>query len=367
MPRRRYFGSIDSLGKDSDGVKIWRLRWQEDGKRRTRCVHGPYSDAERALASIHATIRRRKADGPTISELYQSEYVPNELSTMAASTRRNVVSAWDNHISPRWGNVSCSTVTARDVDVWLQTLSPGTARICLTVLRWCMRRAAMMGHIDTSPLDMKFTLPSSPQKLTRRVITPETIEAYHDAVKGSVIEPAWILAVAGGLRPGESLGVMVGEVEYRAVDGVPFAAVFVQRESSESGGVVLDPSTGEPRLKTRTSRRWAIVREPWASRLIELQKQASADGLTYLCDDGFGRPIGVAQLKNTLRKLYASHGLEWLPPRNLRASFATMAHHDGGLSTEDVARLMGHSKPVITWTVYERPNLDQIAASVVKG
>ena len=366
MPRRRYFGSIDSLGKDSSGTKIWRIRWRDNGKRRSKCIHGPYADAERELAKIHATIKRRTTDGPTMGELYNDYYVKTELPNLAKSTQRVTKTTWGS-IEQRWGNVLCCDVTAHDVNEWVQTINPYMARRAIIILRYCLRKAAMMGYIDSSPLDMHFDVPQQPQRLKRTVLNADNIGMYHDAVKDTEIEAAWILAVAGGLRPGESLAIMTGEIEYRAIDGTAFAAVYVQREADDKGSIVVDHATGEPRLKTASSHRWAIIREPWASRLVELQHKAASDGFTYLCDDGFGNPIGTRRYHYVTKRQYQLHGLEQIPPRNLRATFATMAHHDDGLSTEDIARLMGHSKPVITWSVYERPNLDQIAAKVIKG
>lgn len=368
MPRRRYFGTINSLGKDSSGVKMWRLRWHEQGVRRSEIVHGAYRDAEKRLAVIHARVDDRKKAGPTVAEIYTTYYLPDAAKTKAPRTRRRLESVWRNHIEPRWGNVHVTSVKAADVEPWLQTIAPGSAKDVIAVLRWIMRKAVMLEHIDASPLEMPLTLPKEPQKRqSHSIITSATIDAYYAAVRGTDVEAAWILCIAGGLRPGESLGVMVGEIEHREMDGVPFAAVPASRQAEQYGGVHIDDRTNSARLKTATSSRWAIVMEPWASRLIELQKAAESRKDVYITDDGLGQPQGTNWLYRTLRNAYESSGLPWVTVRNLRASFATAARYERGLPTEDVARLMGHSKPVITWSVYERPDLDQIAAAVVKG
>lgn len=367
MPRRRYFGSITPLGKDSSGVKVWRLRWMEHGKRHTESVHGPYSQAEKRLAQIHARVDDRKRSGPTVGELYERYYLPDAARTKAPNTRKRLESIYAVHVGPRWGNVYVTAVKAAEVESWLSTLTFGTAQGALSILRWVMRKSVMLEHIDVSPLEMRITLPDAAKKQSRAIIAGDDIVTYYNVVKNTEIEAPWVLCIAGGLRAGESLGVMVGDIEHRTMDGIPFAAVPIDRAASTNGGISMDDRTDAERLKTPHSARWAIIREPWASRLMELQAAARDRGDTYLTDDGLGQPQGTSWLRRTAYRLYETHGLPLISIRNLRASFATYAHHDLALPTEDVARLMGHSKPLITWGTYERPNLEQIAASVIRG
>lgn len=367
MPRRRYFGTITPLGKDSSGVKMWRLRWHDRGQRKTETVHGSYAQAEKRLAQIHAAVDERKRSGMTIGEIYEKYYLPDAAKTKAPNTRRRLESNYATHVAPRWADVPVSRVKAADVESWLSGLTQGTASGVLAILRWCMRKAVMLEEIDTSPLEMRIDKPDNGKKQPRDVIAGADIDRYYSAVKGSQCEAAWILCIAGGLRSGESLGPMVGEIEYRTMEGTPFAAVPVNRAAAELGGLSIDDRTDDTRLKTKSSLRWAIVREPWASRLMELQGAAQSRCDIFLTDDGFGRPMGTAWLRKSVHRLYDAAGLPWVTIRNLRASYATYAHHELDLPTEDVARLLGHSEPTITWGVYERPNLDQIAASVLKG
>ena len=53
--------------------------------------------------------------------------------------------------------------------------------------------------------------------------------------------------------------------------------------------------------------------------------------------------------------------------RNLRPTFATSMHHSVGMQTDDIARLMGHAKPTITYGTYERPSRADIVASAAKA
>ena len=367
MTRRRAFGSIDSLGKDVDGVVKWRIRWREDGKRRTEVVHGTYNEASHRLSVIHARVGSRRQNLTTVERIYEGYYLPDAARTKSQTTRARLKSSWDKYVGPRWGSEPVASVRAGAVEEWLQGVPYGMAAGSLAILRWICRKAVMLDIITSSPLEMPISMPPNENRRSRDVISSESIDTYYDAVKGSEVEAAWILAVFGGCRSGESLGVMVGEVEYREMDGTKFAGVHVQRQSQQYGGVAIDDRTGLPRLKTVKSNRWIVILDPWASRLMELQEQAKARGDAFLVDDGFGQPVGTHRLSLRLKELYRSAGLPQIPARNLRASYATMAHHDMGLPTEDVARIMGHSRPVITWGTYERPELEQIAATVIRG
>ena len=368
--RKRSFGSIANLGKDLDGLTKWRIRWREGGKRRTEVVHGSRREAELRLSEIHVKVGSERTSGVTVGWLYESCYLPHISESSAPGTRRNDEAVWRNHVSAKWAAVPVASVRAGEVEGWLQGLPRGAAKIALAMLRWIVRRAVMRGDIASSPLEMPISLPTATTRgHDREIIRSGSIEEYAAAVRGSPFEAAWILGACAGLRPGEMLGVMAGEVEPREVDGVLVAVVPVRREAGSLGGVVEDDREGRERerVKTGTSRRWSVVREPYASRLLELQDQAIERGDAFLADDGFGRPLGTQALRNALYRLYDAAGLKRILPRNLRPSFATSAHHDYGMATEDVARLMGHSKPVMTWSVYERPDADAVAATVVRS
>ena len=367
--RKRAFGSIANLGKGLDGLTRWRIRWREGGKRRTEVVHGSRREAELRLSEIHARVGSSRTSSVTVGHIYETCYLPHIAQAKAPGTRRNHTHTWDGCIGPRWASVPVADVRAGEVEEWLQGFAPNTARISLTILRWCMRRAVMRGDVASSPLEMPITLPTSSTRRHDREIIRGGIGDYLAAVRGSPFEAAFILGACAGLRPGEMLGVKVGEVELREVDGVRLAVVRVAREAAYGGGVVEDDRDGmeRERVKTERSRRWAVVREPYASRLAELQDEARQRGDAFLADDGFGRPLGTYALRYGLDKLYAAAGLRRILPRNLRPTFATEAHHSLGMSTEDVARLMGHSKPVITWSTYERPDAEQVASLVARA
>ena len=67
-----------------------------------------------------------------------------------------------------------------------------------------------------------------------------------------------------------------------------------------------------------------------------------------------GTALDAANVRRMFKNAYAAAGLgdNWTP-RELRTSFVSLMSHQG-VSTEEIARLVGHSSTRITETVYRR-------------
>lgn len=353
---RRAFGTIALIRKG-----VYRLRWTDAGRRRSCTVRGSRMDAERRLAEIQIETNTTSPKMRTVSELWETALLPELQRNQAPRTLANSISCWTKHIAPRWSRVYVDEVKASAVQDWLLGLPPQAAKISLYMLRGIMRHAVMLELVDHSPIEIKFTMPTAKTKhFSAEIIHDEpSITAYLAAAHGSWIEASIILMLCGGLRVGESLGVQVGDITRHDVNGLPCALIHVARQASQSGGLVTN-ADGSERLKTKTSNRYAAVIGDNAVRLFELQDKATADGHIYLSDDGTGNPIGTAALRKAWREALELAELPRIDLRNLRPSFATAAHHGGGIATEDIARLLGHSRPNITFKTYQRPNADDV-------
>lgn len=317
MPRRKRasWGCVQRVAQGK-----YRLRWMEDGVRRTETLYGTRREADDRMAEI----RTRVGSGPsrrpvTVGEAYERWYLPTVEQSAAPNTLANTRSSWRTHVSPRWAAVPLDDVRPADVQVWLLALTRWQAELALRVLRGVYREAM------------------------------------------------FVLAACCGLRVGESLGPMVGEVEREEAGGVTVAAVPVLRQVDKHGRVPVRTIGGveRPRLKTPGSHRWAAVGGKWAERLLGLQDEAAARGDRWLTDDGTGGPMGQAAASKAWGEALEAAGLPRVLLKNLRATFATqMDARD--VPVEQIARLMGHASPDITFGVYERPGRDrsvQIAAN----
>lgn len=335
---------------------VWRLRWVERGVRRSETVRGTRREADDRMAAIRVAC----GSGPskkayTVGEVYERFYLPDLESRAAPSTLRSMGSSWRVHVQPRWGGVALDDVRPIDLQEWLLTLTAASAQIALKVLHGVWRVALMYEATERNPLAAGFRMPTAKKVArTRAVVAPSDMGAYYSAALSEGLGAVFVLCACCGLRVGESLGVRVGEVSREETGGAVVAAVPVSRQVCDDGEV-------RDRLKTERSARWAATAEPWASALLGLQSEALARGDGWLTDDGTGSPRPQRAVRGQWGRALRQAGLEHIPLQNLRATFATQMA--GKLVPVDqIARLMGHTKPDITYSTYERPGKDEFVA-----
>ena len=82
-----------------------------------------------------------------------------------------------------------------------------------------------------------------------------------------------------------------------------------------------------------------------------------------MCDDGHGGPANPERMSDAYRRWHMGKQFPYVPWKNLRNSYATMLHARG-VDLADVARLLGHTTPVITYQHYDRPSAEQLASIV---
>lgn len=366
--QRRTFGCIQRIRKDA-----YRLRWTEHGERKSKMVYGTRVEANKQLAEIqtsfnHGVVTPQKVK---IAKLYETRYLPEAERKLAAKTLTDYKCVWQKYIDPHWGKYEPREVKAGDVQEWILTLPQNSAVRALNILRSVMRQAVLLELIDHSPLEFKFEMPKTQTKsFSKDIIQSEDITLYIEAVKGTILEAPFIFGACGGLRPGEMLGVKIGEVEKQTIkigdNTISVALVPVLREIDDYGRVVQN-NDGTERLKTKHSQRWSVIQEPYASMLFALQKAGQKNGDTFFADDGFGRAIGKTAIRTEWHRITSAHHLKRIDLRNLRPSFATNMHYDYALPSEDIAKLMGHTKPTITWNTYERPDKTQLGKILAKS
>lgn len=342
----------------------YRLRWMEDGVRRTETLHGTRREADDRMAEI----RTRVGSGPskrqvTVGEAYERYYWPHVRDTAVDNTRANTASIWRAHVSPRWAGAALRDVRPAELQEWLLSLTRSQATAALRVMRGVFREAALYELADPAPLAVCYRMPDRVSKpRSREVVAAADMERYWQAAKCSGLGAMFVLAACCGLRVGEALGPKVGEVGREERDGTVVAVVPVLRQVDENGRVAVREAGGEQveRLKTRKSARWAAVGGEWAERLLALQDEAAERGDVWMTDDGLGGPVAQKATREAWQAALGRAGLPYVLLKNLRATFATQMDAKN-VPVEQIARLMGHATPNITFDVYERPGRDRAA------
>lgn len=358
--RRRSFGSVADLGKDLDGKTRWRLRYTEDGVRKTEMVHGTRREAEHRLAELHAASDVRRQSLMTLDAAADRWLWPRVDEDASASTRRVYRSVWHRHVSPAWGSRPIAAIKPLDVQDWLMTLPGSAARFARILMSQTVDRAVMYGVVASNPLDVDYRLPKAEERPKDAYSAADLVRVCR-AVEGTLAEAPVVLMAFGGLRVSESLGVMPGDVsEHVAQNGVRLALIAVERQASRECGVT-------ETLKTPQSRRTAVVFGPFVDRLLELRDAVSARGERFLADDGLGTPVESRFVSYYMRLRVEAAGMPCHQLRALRRSWETMAHWELGLGPEEVEPLMGHAGKTVTARHYDRPSPEALAEAVARA
>lgn len=347
--QRSTFGSVTKQRPN-----VYRLRWWADTpagrKRVTETVHGTRREAERRLAEIRAATPKERRS-LTVGELWERYERPHQQRLYGAGrlSKRTLEvygRRWDTDVAPRWANVPCTEVRPKDIQDWLLTMTKSAGEMCKALLSLVLDQAMMLDELSANPCKRRYDL----GEVTARekvAYTPDQLEGVWQAVRGSVAEAPFLLSAHAGLRVGEACAVRREDIE--PADG--YALVHVRRQLTQSGEIT-------ERLKTGSSRRTAVIAEPWASRLMEIC------GETWANEQVDGMPVCRRTVNNNWRKLVSNiDGVPYAPLQALRPSYQTNLHW-AGVPIEQTSRLLGHTTSSTTLAHYDRPTDEQLARIV---
>lgn len=342
---------------------VWQLRWTEDapgGRRRaSKTFHGTYRQAcaelEAELARVRAQEGGTYGGRMTVAKAHEI-WLQTEGRDLAPGTLYGYGLAWQR-LAPRFGRTPVGCVKALDLQAFLLSdgMTAGVAASCLNLMRNLMRTAKMWGAVESNPLSgVHWRTPESATRRDATVTDAAGLARVCAAFRGSPIEAAVLLMGQGGLRVGEALGVMPGDVSSLEAAGSTVAVVAVRRTVGDAGEV-------RNRTKTKGSAANAYVSAPWSARLLELAQAAAGDERQWLCDGGAGRPVGKEVARRMFYKGLDQAGIPRMLMKNLRPSFEGSRVYDAGIPVEKVARLMRHADVATTLRHYDRPSEAQLA------
>lgn len=354
--RRSAWGSVTEV---SPGV--WRIRFWAEGpggyRRRSRTVRGSRKEAEAARAQLLLE-HGEDAPCPTVAEAWERWALPTLAARaadgdLAEKTLYRYERVWAHDVEPVWGPVPLDEVRPLKVQQWISGMTLSVAKVAVVVLSAVMDHAVRYEVVGHNPMREKYLMPSR-STVARRdegIWSLAELEDVWGLVRGLWFEPAFILAAFGGLRVGESLGPLAGEVSLREVGGVPVALVPVARQV---------PDVGAPteRLKTRWSRRTVAIPGKAALRLSELASALPADW--FLTNDG---GTGTWRPQSALGSSWGDLSMEH-PFKNLRNSWQTWMRWELRVAPHFIEAMMGHKREGVTGAHYDRPDADLFAEVV---
>lgn len=354
MPRRKKrsaWASIAQVDSQTFRIRYWAKGVDGQYKRRSKTIRGTRLDAERARSELMLA-HSEDAPCPTVQQAWERWVLPDlerrvEDDDLAPKSLEQYSSAWRRHVEPTWGSVECDAVRPLAVQQWISMMGRSQAISATQVLSKVMDYAVRYEFCDHNPMREKYLMPSKStiDKHDPGIWDVGQLMREWESCRGEWYEPAFILAAFGGMRVGESLAPLAGDVSVMRIEGVDVCAVPVINQMPNRG------NAPTPRLKTGQSERVAIVVGPAALRLAEIAASVPADW--PLTHDGNG---GYQNQTRLSRSWHGAH-----PFRNLRNSFETWQRYDLRAPRWLTKRLMGHKGEDVGDVYYDRPDGSRLA------
>jgi integrase len=247
--------------------------------------------------------------GPTIADLCDEYH--KRANGKKVSTLKSDASRIATHIKPKLGKLKVATITSENVETFMHSLSPGSARRVTGLLGAIFSYSIKRKMRETNPVH-GLDKPADVKRM-RRLAESEYAQLWSalEREKNLATDVFLFLAVTG-FRSGEAKNLQWKEVD-------------LERQTVVLG----DTKTG-------------VSIRPLSNAAIEIIKRQKQSGALYVFAHHHNKPI------NNLRPWWIKLGLDkTISPHVLRHSFASLAA-DIGLSDNTIASLLGHKGQSIT-------------------
>jgi integrase len=228
MRRKRYQrGSVNP--RKRIGKTYWYAQWREDGKPRSKelglCSTMTRAQAEGILSGILQPINEASGRGRmprvnhTFGQFVEQVYIPVCLGKWKVSTAMTEVDRIKFHLVSALGGLAIAAITREELQTLLNTKAVSLSRSVVDHLRFRLRSIFEMamseGVVDRNPATTLYSPKHCAPGRERRVLTADDFTKMISVLdlREKVIVR---LATIEGMRPGEILGLQLGDVELAA-------------------------------------------------------------------------------------------------------------------------------------------------------
>jgi integrase len=318
------------------------------GKRRWAIVHGSLDEAEAKRAEL--LLRRRRGERIEPTRQTFAEYAREWLDRQDVRPRTRESYSWalEQHLIPRLGHrrldqISCEDVAALIAEMRRKGLKGWTITSALRPLSIILAQAARKGRIAVNPMTQleRGERPKHDDERPKRILSLDEMRALIEHADTDDYRALLELLLTGGLRVGEALGLVVGDLEPK------HSVIRVECQLGRDG--IRTP------LKTEESHRALDIPPQLMRRLLDLAARRgnlfNPSALVFASRNGTGLVRKVA--REALKRAVKAAGIATPEPtlHDLRHSHASMLIAMD-YSVVDVQRRLGHRKPDTTLRIY---------------
>jgi integrase len=336
--------------KDRHGVKCWRCQWRENGHGRTRIL-GKFADMSRAdadaerrkiLAPLTARREAETASAVTLTRYVEDEYLTVRSRNWKASTRATTEQIIRSHILADLGSRALASITRRELQEHLdRKADAGLSFSVVAHVHWQLvaifKMARADGVVTINPAEGLIT-PRCKDAPGKRIISLDAIRRAQMVLE---IRERLIfrLAVSEGMRPGEIVGLQVGDFR----DGM----IHVERRIYR--GKVDSPKSRRSRRPIPPTDVTGLLLGQWLDLL-----QDNSDGAWLFPSETGNTPLSYSNVfRRRIQPALAKVGLGAVNFQVLRRTWVTefsQVERDPNVR----AQLAGHSVDVDA-NVYNQP------------
>jgi integrase len=192
-----------------------------------------------------------------------------------------------------------------------------------------------------------------PRKAKRKmqVYTPEQVAQLLDALADNSYQALITVAATTGARLGELLALRFGACDFERGT----VTIHSGRAEVEDGWADTEPKTDAAnRTIALTAQTIALLREHrkrWLEQKLWLGAAWQGDADGYVFPNQIGGQLGHATVERAFKRIVLAAGLPLIRFHDLRHTAASLLLARGVPVTE-VARMLGHSSPHITYKIY---------------
>lgn len=317
----------------------------------TRRVKASATTAQAARNKLQDRLNSRVVGGAgtitpdsTVAELGEAWFA--SLDTQSQATKDVYRQKMDRHIFPAMGQVRLREVTVGHVESFLMLKrgTPTVAKQCRQVLSLMFAMAARLDAVEANMVRDTTSVKRPAGK--GKAMTIEDIDAFRahvaawcaaDPRRGDYLVDMTDLFIATGLRPGELIGLLWSDFDFKA------------RTVTVSGTVKRDSVNGLHRQaypKSEAGERTLVLPE-FVWPMLAARKLSTSSRAVFPARGG-----GWRELANVRRAWREARGDAWadVKPKDFRTAVATIIAAESG--SEAAAGQLGHSSDAVTKKYY---------------